>query len=175
MQRAYSWHSSPLLVGGLPVMCVFLTADFCECALSASLFISACLSSCQNLFGHMCFFLFDFACLSADVRTGEKVLAWERVFDNLSPLCFLTVCTHLQVCVTAACWLTDCCSAFWQTVPLNHAALVTRSDRTLLLPWYASIRISPTLNEDVNMLNCLLEMRWRGCLNAAHHVWCPHN
>lgn len=28
--------------------------DFSECAQSATIFISACLSSCQNLFGHMC-------------------------------------------------------------------------------------------------------------------------
>ena len=52
---------------------------------------------------------------------------------------FLTVCLHCVfdcarecVCVyfTSTCWLTGCCSAFWQTVPLNHAAVVTRSDRT---------------------------------------------
>lgn len=83
-------------------------------------------------------------------------------------------CKCVCLCVTSARWLTGCCSAFWQTLPLNHSAVVTHSDRTPLPPWDSSIRVSHALNEEVNMLNCLLEMKWGGCLNAACHMWCPH-
>lgn len=183
MQRAHSWHSSTLLVGvgGLLVMCVFLTIDFSECALSTSVFISSCLSSCQNLFGHMCFL--DFVCLCVCVfmciwgREKQAERARERgEFLTIRLQCVFFDCVHVLVSgyVTSTCWLTGCCSAFWQTVPLNHAAVVTHSDRTPLPPWDSSIRVSHALNEEVNMLNCLLEMKWRGCLKAACHVRCPH-
>ncbi len=100
-------------------MCVFLTVDFSECALSASVFISACLSSCQNLFGHMCF-CFLILCVCVSLKGGRESKREGRVFlfffDNPSPLCFFGQCACACEClcayVTTACWLTGCCSAF---------------------------------------------------------------
>lgn len=61
--------------GALPAMCVFLTADFSRCAQSATVFISACLGSCQKLSLDMCafafplfFFFFFFALVSEKKR-----------------------------------------------------------------------------------------------------------
>lgn len=154
----------------------------------------ACLSSCQNLFGHMCFsfsifFFFFPVCLRVRllvcVCLREKERQREQVKEGVLTvrlhygvwglfvlfvlvffvflLCFFfllfweSVYVLASVRVTSPCWLTDCCSAFWQTVPLNHAAVVTCSDRTPLPPWDSSIRVPHALNEEVNMLNCLLE------------------
>lgn len=75
-------------------MCVFLTVNFSECALSATVCIPACLSSRANPLGHICFSLF------VRVFEGER-----RVFDIPSPLCFFD-CARECVCVCVRC----CCS-----------------------------------------------------------------
>lgn len=114
MQQAYSWHSSPLLVGGLPVMCVFLTVDFSECALSTSLFISACLSSCQNLFWTYVLLLFDFVCLwvffYVCMRDRDRERAREREREQSFWLSISNVffdCVHMLVNVCYHCLLVD--------------------------------------------------------------------
>lgn len=82
----------------------------------------------------------------------------------------LLSCAHTCACVTSASLLTGCCLAFWQTVSLNHAAVVTRSDRMLLPPWDSSIMVSQVLKEEVNMLNCLLKMKWSRRVPEHSHV-----
>lgn len=162
MQQAYYWHSSLLSVGG-PAMC----ADFSECAGSATVFISACLSSCQNLSGgHMCFCVL-ILCVYEEER-GDSF--WQSIctvfFDFAHAL--------INMCVCYFCLLVDRLLFGLLTVSLNHAAVVTRSDRMPFPPWDFSIRVSQALNEEVNMLNCLLEMKWRGCLTITCHVWHLH-
>lgn len=44
------------------------------------------------------------------------------------------------------------------TESLNHATVLTHSDRMRLSPWDFSIMVSQALKEEVNMLNCLLKM-----------------
>lgn len=158
MQRVYSWHSSSLLVGGLPLMCVFQTSDFSECVLSTSLLVPAFVRTCQNLFGHMC------DCLLISVYVSVSVCNGKQRQSTTDRGRFLTIhlcCVILWVDGTSARWMTGCCSAFWQTVPLNHAAVVAHSDRTQLAPWDSPIGVFHALNEEVNMLNCLVKMKWK--------------
>ena len=163
MQRAFSWHSSPHLVGGLPVMCVFLTVDFWMCSERFCVHLRLSQLLPEPFWTYvLLFFVFYFMRLWVCACVCLCVWGSKRERDGGE---FLTVCLHcvfdcarecVCVYVTSACWLTGCCSAFWQTVPLNHAAVVTRGDRTPSPPPDSSIRVSHALNEEVNMLNCLL-------------------
>ena len=133
--------------------------------LGALLCSSPPVSALARTFLDICAFVFCFlfyASVSVCVCVCLCVWGSKRERDGGE---FLTVCLHcvfdcarecVCVYVTSACWLTGCCSAFWQTVPLNHAAVVTRGDRTPSPPPDSSIRVSHALNEEVNMLNCLL-------------------
>lgn len=67
-----------------------------------------------------------------------------RVFD--SP--FASVHALVSEYASSASWLIGCCWAFWQTVSLNHVAVVVHSDRMPLPPWDFSIRVSQALNEE---------------------------
>lgn len=145
--------------------------------------ILSCLSFSQNLFWTYMDYYFLFVSVhisyiytsmwetARQQKASETAISFWQ-FDSI--MFFLPLCMCLCVYATSAGELTDYCSALWQTVPLNHAAVVTCSDRTTLLPWDSSIGVSHALNEEINMLSCLLEMKRRGCLNAECHVWYLH-
>lgn len=159
MQQAYYWHSSLLSVGvGGCNVCWFLW--MC----SKCYYLHLCLSQLlpEPFWTYVCLLFWFCVCVYEEER-GESF--WQSICIVLFD------CAHrlINMCVCYLCLLVDRLLFGLLTVSLNHAAVVTRSDRMPFPPWDFSIRVSQALNEEVNMLNCLLEMKWRGCLSTTCH------